>query len=143
MSSDINITLAVAGTLSAIAAVLHILIIIGGGDWYRRFGAGERFASQAEAGSWIPGMVTAGIALVLFAWAGYAYAAAGLLPMPPLPKLALPGITAIYMLRGLAILPLLTFARQHATPFLLYSSMICLGYGLVHAVGTYQVWPNL
>ncbi len=65
------------------------------------------------------------------------------MPQLPLIKIALVGITAVYLLRGLAIVPLLTFAQQHSTPFLIKSSVICLGYGVVHALGTYQVWGQL
>lgn len=143
MSTELNIALLIGGTLSAIAGLLHVAIIFGGPSWYLRFGAGERFASQAAAGSWVPPLVTAGIALVLFLWAAYAYAAAGLMEPLPFTSLALLGITGVYLLRGLAIVPLLTFARQHSTPFLIYSSLICLAYGLVHTLGVYQVWPTL
>lgn len=142
-STSINIALTIGGTLSLIAASLHIAIIIGGPDWYRRFGAGEEFASKAAAGSWMPTLVTCGIALVLFSWAAYAFSGAGLIPPLPLIKIALIGITAVYLLRGLAIVPLLTFAQQHSTPFLIQSSVVCLGYGVVHALGTYQVWEQL
>lgn len=143
MNADLNTALLIGGTLSAIAAFLHIGIIIGGPDWYRRFGAGERFAAEAAAGSWIPSLVTSGIALVLFIWAAYAYSGAGLIPRLPFLQLALVAITMVYLLRGLALVPLLTFARQHSTPFLINSSLICLAYGLVHAVGTYQIWTSL
>lgn len=143
VTTSINLALTIGGTLSIGAALLHIAIIIGGPDWYRRFGAGERFASQAAAGSWVPPLVTCGIASVLFSWAAYAFSGAGLIPQLPFIKLALVGITAIYLLRGLVIVPLLTFARQHSTPFLLNSSLICLLYGAVHALGTYQVWERL
>lgn len=143
MNTNLNPALLVGGTLSVIAALLHIGIIIGGPDWYRRFGAGERFASAAAAGSWMPPLVTSGIALVLLVWAAYAYSGAGLILRLPFVQLALVAITVVYLLRGLVLIPLLTFARQHSTPFLINSSLICLAYGLVHTVGTYQVWTSL
>ena len=36
-----NYWLITGGILSAVAAVLHIAVIIGGANWYRFFGAGE------------------------------------------------------------------------------------------------------
>lgn len=142
-SGSLNIALLIGGSLSAIAALLHIGIIVGGPDWYHRFGAGEQFASAAAAGSWTPAVVTFGIAAVLLAWSAFAFSGAGLILELPLLKLALIAITAIYTLRGLAIIPLLTFAQRHSTPFLVKSSIVCLFYGAIHALGTYQVWPCL
>ena len=61
----------------------------------------------------------------------------------PLLKWGLAAITAIYLVRGLAIVPVLVFARAQATPFLVWSSIICIGYGVVHLVGMVQVWNQL
>ena len=52
-------------------------------------------------------------------------------------------ITAVYLLRGLAIVPLRWLAPDQVTPFLVWSSLICLGYGLVHLIGLRQVWARL
>ncbi|MBK6296498.1 MAG: hypothetical protein IPF55_21535 [Rhodoferax sp.] len=131
---------------SALAASLHLAIIVKGGPWYRFFGAGEEMARMAEAGRWLPTLVTAGIAAVLFVWSAYALAAAGWMVNParlPWLKLGLSTITAVYLLRGLAVVPLWWWAPTQATPFWWWSSAICLGYGLVHLSGLVQVWPNL
>lgn len=138
-----NVWLIGGAVLSGIAALLHVLIVWGGPPWYRFFGAGEDMASAAAAGRFYPAVVTLGIALVLSAWAAYALAGAGVLPALPWQKSALLAIAAIYLTRGLAILPLLVFASQRATPFLLWSSLICLGYGIVHLIGVAQVWTRL
>lgn len=39
-----------AGTLDALAALLHVACIFGGPAWYRFLGAGERMAGMAERG---------------------------------------------------------------------------------------------
>jgi hypothetical protein len=88
-------------------------------------------------------LVTLAIALVLGAWAAYGLSGAGVLAPLPLLKLALVAITSIYLLRGLAIVPLLLFARPKATPLLIWSSLICIGYGVVHLVGVAQTWSTL
>lgn len=138
-----NIPLIVGALLSAIAALLHLCIIFGGPAWYRFFGAGERIASGAAAGYLYPPVVTLLIACVLGVWAAYALSGAGVLQPLPLLAWILPAITAVYLLRGLAALVLFVFARRRLTAFWVWSSVICLVYGVVHLVGLVQIWPGL
>lgn len=141
-----NPWLLLGGLLSAVAGLLHLGIIARGAPWYRFFGAGERFARMAEAGQWFPALVTAGIAAVLFVWSAYAMAAAGWWINPsrlPWLKLGVGVITAIYLLRGLVVVPMWWWAPTQATPFWWWSSAICLVYGLVHLLGLSQVWERL
>ncbi len=143
MATEPNTPLVVAACLSAVAALLHVGIVIGGAPWYRFFGAGERMASAAAAGRVYPAIVTLGIAAVLALWCAYALSGAGIIKPLPLLKLALVAITGIYLLRGLAIVPLLTIAHAESTPFLIWSSLVCIFYGAVHLLGLTQVWPRL
>jgi hypothetical protein len=143
MQAAVNIPLAVGAALSAIAALLHLGIIAGGPRLYRFFGAGERFARAAAQGKWYPTLVTLGIAAVLFAWAAYALAGAGLIDALPMLKSALAAITAIYLVRGLAYAPLVLAKGGRITPFVVWSSLICFTYGLVHLLGLVQRWPAL
>jgi hypothetical protein len=138
-----NVWLIAAAVLSGIAAFLHVAIMIGGASWYRFFGAGERMAAAAAAGRLYPTVVTSGITLVLAAWAAYALSGAGVLSALPLLKPALVAITGVYLLRGLAILPLLLVAREKTTVFLIWSSIICIGYGVVHLLGVIRAWDAL
>ncbi len=100
-------------------------------------------ASAAAAGRVYPTVVTLTIALLLATWAAYALAGAGMIRPLPFAKFALCLITAIYLLRGLALFPLLLFAREKTTPFLVWSSLICIGYGIVHLLGVKQGWSTL
>jgi hypothetical protein len=143
MTTHPNSILVVAACLSAIAALLHVAVVFGGPSWYRFFGAGERFARASAAGRWYPAVVTLLIAGVLGIWAAYALAGAGVLARPPLLKAGLVAITLVYCSRGLALVPLLVFARPRVTPFLVWSSLICLAFGTVHLVGVADVWPTL
>ena len=138
-----NCALLVGAVLSAIAALLHVACIVGGPAWYRFFGAGERMARAAERGSWYPALATLGVTAVLLAWAAYALSAAGALSPLPLLKAGIVAITAVYLLRGLVLVPVLAFKPSQATPFVVWSSLICLGYGIVHLVGVVQVWTKL
>lgn len=137
-----NKPLFLGGILSLIAALLHIAIIIGGPDWYRTFGAGEEMAIMAEEGSWYPALVTSGIAFVLFLWALYGFSGAGLMPRLPLLKTGLVIISAIYLLRGLAVIPIYFLMPEIIDSFLVWSSIICLVYGISYAVGTKQIWAG-
>lgn len=143
MTDSPNTFLLAAAGLSALAALLHIGIIFGGASWYRYFGAGERMASAAAAGRPYPAIVTAAIATVLAIWSAYALSGAGAIQALPLLKPALVAITGILLLRGLAIFPLLIFARSKATPFLIWSSLFCICYGGIHLAGLTQIWPTL
>ena len=135
--------LIVGGVLSLLAAVLHVAVIIGGPDWYRFFGAGEEMAKMAEQGKFYPGLVTIGIATILVVWAWFAFAGAGLLWAPPLLRTGLILISAIYLLRGLILLPMLIFMPAQVNGFAVWSSLIVLLYGLFYAIGTWKAWPSL
>jgi len=143
MSDAPNRFLVAGAGLSTLAALLHVAIIFVGPSWYRLFGAGEQMARLAESGHWYPPLITTGIALVLGAWALVAASAAGVIAPLPLLKPALCVITAIYLLRGLAVLPMFAIDRALATPFWWWSSAICLVYGLVHLIGLHQMWSRL
>lgn len=138
-----NPALVIGGLLSAAAAVLHLAVIVGGPDWYRFFGAGEEMARMAEAGHWYPVVVTLGIATVLAVWAAYAFAGAGLIPRLPLMRTALVLISAVYLLRGLVLVPAFIINPGGVMPFVLWSSLIVLVYGLAYAIGTWIAWPSL
>ncbi len=137
-----NPWLTVGGCLSVAASALHIGCIIGGPDWYRFFGAGEAMAVAAERGEAYPALVTFAIAVVLAIWGAYAFAGAGLIRRLPLMRTALVAITAVYLLRGLALIPALTVPAMGGA-FNIWSSVIVLGYGIAYAVGTVRAWPSL
>lgn len=133
--------LLVGAMLSAIAALLHLAIIVGGAPWYRFFGAGERMAQWAEQGHWWPAFVTLCIAVALLVCAAYAAGASGYVaPLRGLPGLlpVLWLITAVYLLRGLAVLPLWWLRPAEVNAFLWWSSLLCLGFGAVHLLGLWQ-----
>jgi hypothetical protein len=142
-----NSFLLVGAVLSAIAALVHVAIVVGGPSWYRFFGAGEKFAVAAEQGKLLPAVVTLGISLVLLSWSFFAISGSGALPAFPFLKIALCLITGIYLLRGIGGFVLLVtpaFSKQKLTStFLVVSSLICLGYGVVHLVGLAQVWDKI
>lgn len=138
-----NRWLVVAGLLSAAAALLHIAVIVGGPDWYRFFGAGEGMARAAQRGSWVPVVITLGIATILAIWSAYAFSGAGLIPRLPLIRTGLVTISAIYLARGLLLFPTLVLKPQLIDAFTVWSSLIVLVYGVAYAVGTWRAWAVL
>lgn len=129
--------------LSLAAALLHVAVIAGGPDWYRFFGAGNDIARAAERGSIMPAILTSGIAFVLLLWALYALSGAGRLPRLPLLRTGLVVITAIYLARGLLLVPVVLSVPYPEGAFDYWSSAIVLVYGLVHAIGTARAWRSL
>ena len=138
-----NKWLVAGGILSAVAALLHLATIVGGPDWYRFFGAGEEMAQMAERGMLRPALYTLAIAAILAIWSAYAFAGAGLFRRLPLMRTALVAITFVYLLRGLALIPLALLLPDKLDAFAVWSSLIVLGYGLAYAVGTWRAWPFL
>ena len=139
-----NPFLLASAALSAIAALLHVGCIIFGPSWYRFFGAGERLAQLAAAGSAVPTVMTAGIAAVLSLWAAYALSGAGIIARLPFIRVALCAIAGIYLVRGAAGLVFAAVAPgERSVAFWVWSSLICLGVGALYLVGTSQVWAAL
>jgi hypothetical protein len=135
--------LIVGASLSALAALLHLGCIAFGASWYRFFGAGERMAQMAEAGRWYPVVVTLAIATLLLVWSLYALSGAGVIGRLPFLRPALCAITGIYLLRGIAFMPLMTRIPGNSLTFWLVSSAICFVLGVVHLIGVHHAWARL
>jgi hypothetical protein len=91
----------------------------------------------------VPALVTLAIATMLAAWALYAFSGAGLIRRLPLLRTALVLISAIYLLRAAALLPLLILRPGAVDSFAIVSSLVALAYGLAYAIGTWSAWPRL
>ncbi len=128
--------------MSLAGALLHILIIAAGPDWYRFFGAGEQMARADERGEWGPALITLGIAALLTLAALYAFAGAGLIRRLPLMRLALITISAIYLLRAF-VFPIMALQTHGVSQFNMWSSSIILIFGVAYALGTWQAWADL
>lgn len=138
-----NFFLITAGFFSAIAALIHLGCIYFGAPWYRFFGAGEKMAILAEQGNIQATLITSGIALILSIWSLYAFSGAGLIIRLPLVKLALTLITMVYLARGLVGLFFISSPMGRSPEFWLWSSVICILFGIVHLVGLKQQWSHL
>ena len=135
--------LVAGGWLSLAAAALHLACIVGGEEWYRFFGAGEEIAMAAAAGKTWPHLVTLAIAGALAVAAAWAFSGAGRIRRLPLLRTALVAISTVYLARGLVIVPAFAINGTSVMPFIVWSSLIVLVYGVVHAVGTARSWTAL
>lgn len=130
-----------AGSCSVVGALLHLVCIVGGADWYRWMGAGERIAQQVEAGEWMPALITLLISSLLLVWALFAFSGAGLIRKLPMLRTALVLISSVYLVRGIAgfFLPLWVddpMVQQNSLTFWWVSSTVCCIFGGFYAVGT-------
>ena len=135
------------GFLTGVASLLHLGIILGGPEWYRFFGAGERMARLAARGSSYPTLITASIAAILGVWMLYALSGAGIIRRLPFLRFALVLIAVIYLARGVLGIPVVLLVddpyinelRARMT-FMVVSSVICAFLGLCYAFGAAGVW---
>jgi len=143
MDSSRNAFLMLGGALSAIAALLHLGCIAFGAPWYRALGAGEQMAQMDLAGHWYPTVASLVITAILLTWSLYALSGAGVIPKLPLTRWALCAITGVYLVRGVAFMPLKAYFPGNSTTFWVVSSTICFAFGVVHLLGLRQVWSRL
>lgn len=146
MAPPHNPWLIVGGVLSLLASLLHLSVIWIGPAGYRFFGAGDAMARMAAQGHWYPTLLTVGIAAILAICAAYAFSGAGLIPRLPLLRTGLVVISLIYVGRGLVPIPAMILNPQGPagiTPFIWWSSLIVLAYGVTYAVGTWTAWQAL
>lgn len=134
------------GGLTGAAALLHVGIVLGGPEWYRFFGAGERMARMAARGSVQPAIITLGIAAVLGVWAAYAFSGAGVIRRLPLLRVALPLIALVYLARGILGIPLVLLVDDLYTnqlrakmTFMIVTSAICVLLGVCYVAGAIAV----
>jgi hypothetical protein len=131
--------LLIGGVFSSAIAMLHVVIVFVGAPAYRYFGAGEDMAHLAEAGSWVPPLLTLAIALVFAVWASYGFSGAGLIRRLPLLRAALLTIGLIFSLRGLSIVPQVVALVQSDRSVMhraVVFSLVSLTCGIIYLAGT-------
>ncbi|MFA4226722.1 hypothetical protein P2C08_10790 [Xanthomonas perforans] len=143
MEGPTNKLLIVGGALSGVAALAHLACLVVGEPLFRLLGAGEQMAQRHAEGSWYPTVVTLAIATILAIWGAYALSAAGVFRPFPLRRTVLTAVTGIYIVRGVAFVPVMAYFPGNSLTFWVVSSATCLAIGLVHLVGLRQSWGRL
>lgn len=140
-------TLAFAGAMSISLALLHIVMIFVGAEAYRYFAAGKEMVDAANAGSFMPALVTLGVTTFFALFGVYALSGAGILPTLPFLQPALWVIGSIYAARGLAVVVQIVMLAQGktgenlATKDLVFS-LVSLLIGVTYLVGAWQRAAN-
>jgi hypothetical protein len=99
--------------------------------------------SLAEKGSIQLTLITSGLVFVLFFWSLYAFSGAGVILRLPLMRLALVLITLLYVVRGIGGFFLVNSPLGRSPEFWIWSSLICLFFGIIHLIGLIQQWESL
>jgi hypothetical protein len=143
MSASTNKWLIGAALMSLAASLAHIGAILGGGDWYRFFGAGEQMARLAEAGSPRPAIMTGIIAAILAGWGLYALSGAGAIRRLPLVRTALVAITLVLVARVVMGFFRGAFPPEVGMNFIVASSLIVAVMAAAFGAGTLKAWARL
>ena len=138
--------LTLGACLSLAIAAGHIAMIPVGARAYRYFGAGDWMIRKAESGSSLPALVTLSAAIMFAAFGLYALSGSGRIPRLPALATTLALVSAIYVARGLAVIPQLIGLVRGTTAvpireigFSLASAFV----GGVYAAGTASAWSIL
>jgi len=133
-----------AGAAASLAiALLHLAMIPVGEAAYAFFTAPSWMIDAARRGSFLPALVTLGVAGVFALFAACARWGAREAGRPGL-RVLLVGIGGIYTLRGAVIVPEAVLVWHAGFPLrALAFSSIALVIGVVHLVGTGRSWARL
>lgn len=135
-----RVLLLVAAGCSTAVALLHLAIAVFGPAWYRYFGA-PSLAARIEAGAALmPILLTIAVAALFAVWACYALSGAGTIRRLPLLRAALFTIGAIYLLRGLQVVPEVLGAARGVIPgrFPVFSAFSAFA-GVVYLLGVIRI----
>lgn len=128
-----------AAVILVAGALLHIGVLAAGPEWIAFVGAPPEVVRSAELRTWLAPVSTLGIAALLGGLALYSLAAAGKIRALPLVKPILGLFAAIFVLRGLIIVPALVQGRVNwAAPvdvFIVTSSFAILVLGVALCLG--------
>ncbi len=134
-----------AAILSFAVAILQLAMMVVGAPAYEFFTVPGPFAELARQGSPVPPILALLFALIFGAFGLYAWSAAGHAPRLPQRRILLIGISGVYTLRGLIVVPeLLVFMNTTDIPLrALWFSLISLFIGIVYIAGTALRWPAI
>jgi hypothetical protein len=132
-----NKFLIVGGIIAGLTAFWHLLMIIGGPNWYAFARAPRYIVESAKAGTLIAPLGAVAIATLMFTCAAYAFSGAGIIGKIPLLKLALPIISCICLVRGIYISPIF-FPMRMLNQWHLIASSVWFFVGICYLLGAYS-----
>lgn len=132
-----NKLLMVGGLIAGLAAIWHLLMIIGGPSWYAFARAPRYIVESAREGTFVAPAGAVAIALLMLTCAAYAFSGAGLIRKIPLLNLALPTIAFICLARGLYFSPVF-FSPKVLGVWHLAASSVWFMVGICFLLGTFS-----
>ena len=101
-----------AGIIASMAAIWHLLCILGGPSWFIFARAPHFVIHSAQQGTLIAPIATLVVASLMFACSLFAFSAAGVIGKLPLLKAALITIATLCLLRSFIAIPVLVTAIE-------------------------------
>lgn len=135
-----NLPLLIGAGLSLGVALLHFACIVWGAPGFRFLGAGEPLIRLAAAGHGYPPFIAGALGAVFTSRSLYPLSGARVMAPLPYLKLALAGITAVYLARAVAVPWLKPAFPDNSTAFWVLSSAMCGVIGGLHLLGLVPVW---
>ncbi len=127
--------LAFGALIAALAALWHLLCILGGPSWYRFARAPREIIESAELGTWLAPLGTILVAGLMFTCSLYAASVLGVIKKLPLEKTAVATIALLCLLRGVVVIPLWLSNTAIIDAFMIVSSAVWFFVGVCFAVG--------
>ncbi|HWV14872.1 MAG TPA: hypothetical protein VN030_05515 [Cellvibrio sp.] len=127
--------LIVGGVIAGLAAIWHLLMIIGGPNWYAFARAPQYIVESAQQRTLIAPVAAVAVASLMFACMVYSFSGAGLIGKIPLSRPALPVISLICLARGLYISPIF-FELKNLGVWHLIASSVWFFVGICFLMGT-------
>lgn len=126
-----------AGIIASLAAIWHLLCILGGPSWFAFARAPQQLIDSAQQGTWLAPVGTIIVAGLMFACTVFAFSAVGLIRRVPLIKPALITIAALCTLRGVIAIPFLV-TPQGLDVWEVIASSVWLYVGVCFIAGTIE-----
>jgi len=129
--------LIIAGNIATIAAIWHLLCILGGPTWFAFARAPQQIIDSSIQGTLLAPIGTIIVALLMFACTLFAYSAVGIIRKLVLLKTALSTIAFVCTLRGLIAIPSF-FILESLDIWELIASSIWLFVGICFLAGSVE-----
>ncbi len=134
--------LAIGAVLAALAAIWHLLCILGGPSWFEFARAPKEIVESARLGTWLAPVGTVVVAGLMFTCSLYAASVLGIIRKMPLEKSAVATIALLCLSRGVVVIPFWLSNAAIIDTFTIVSSTVWFFVGICFAVGLYESFKN-
>jgi hypothetical protein len=143
MSTASSAWFVMGGTISLAIAILQFVMYFGGPDVYRFCGTPESLIRFRLARPVTSFAVEILLAAMFTGFGVYAYSAAGVIGPLPWLRFGLAATASIYMVRGLFVIPQISWKRREFNGRDVLYSSIALVVGTAYTLPTFWHWQDL